>query len=728
MTGVISKRGRAALLMASTAIVHVAGGNMMWAKRAWAEEAAITLPTVQVEGAAPTTGATADTYRVGSARAATKTDAPVIETPQSVTTISRKQLDDQNPGTVKEALNYTAGVLSTPDTNGRYDSVFMRGFGGFGTSTRIVDFLDGLKLPRGQAFALPSVDPFLLDRVEVLKGPSAVLYGQTSPGGLIDQMSRTPGADFRGEARIEGGNPGRLQGGVTTQGAIDDQGHWRYGISANGRRADSRYDDVEEERVAVAPVVSWRPSADTTMTLRAFYQYDPEGGYFNSIYPKSLAPDAYKSALDRDLNMGDPGFDDYERRQFAIGYDFEHRFNDLVSIGSKTRYSALDLDFQSLQMAGAITSAGLIPRLAVRSVEEVGGVSSDNHLRFDFATGTVDHTVLAGVDFQRSSSDWEYRFGAASTLDVADPTYGVAVGSLTTIIDSKQTLRQTGVYLQDQIAYGGLRVVLGTRHDWTEQETENRLAGTSSRQSSDAGSHRVGLLYKFDNGLAPYASYSTSFEPTVGVDVAGAPFEPTEAKQWEVGLKYEPAFVDALFTVSAFHIRQTNVLTPDATTGFNVQQGEVRSRGLEFEARGQLTPDLELIAALTLLDTEVTKSTVATTIGKRPQAVPTYHGSAWANYAFDGGALDGLTLGAGVRVVGASFADDANTIETDGYVLVDAMARYDLEKLGPSLRGVTATLNVTNLFDKEYYSSCTSNFYCQYGNGAQALLGLRYEW
>ena len=718
MMGVCSKRA-CATLITGTALLSPMAGH--------AQEPAIALPTVEVAGEAPR-DSTRDEYLEKDSVSATKTDTPILETPQSITTITRQQLDDQNPQSVKDALNYTAGVLSTPDTTSRYDSIFLRGFGGFGTSTRIVDFLDGLKLARGQAFALPSVDPFLLDRIDVLRGPSAVLYGETSPGGLVNQFSRPPSAASYNEVRVEAGRYKRLQGGVTSQGAIDADGQWQYSLSAIGRRSGTRYDDVDEERLAVGPAVAWEPDADTQLTLRGFYQYDPEGGYFNSIYPRFLAPETFKSDLDRKLNVGDPSFDSYERQQYAVGYSFDHRFNDVVSVSSNTRYSAIDLDLQGIQIVAPITATGLLPRQAVHSIEDVGGVATDNRAQFNFSTGPVEHTALVGFDFQHSVSDWEYRFGAAPPLDVTNPQYGVSVGPLTTLIDNEQTLQQTGVYIQDQLGLGGLRTVLGLRYDWTEQDTENRLTDSDSSQSSSSPSYRAGLLYKFDNGLAPYVSYSTSFEPTIGVDASGAPFEPTEGEQWEVGLKYEPTFMDALFTISAFDIRQENVLTPGATPGFNVQQGEIRSRGLEFEARGNATDNLEIIGALTLLDTEVRESTVAANIGKRPQAVPEYYGSAWANYTFDAGLLDGFSLGGGVRFVGSSYADDANTVEADGYVLVDAALQYDLGILMPSLSGAAATLNVTNLFDKDYYSSCSFNFFCQYGNGRQVLLGLRYVW
>jgi len=714
-----------------TRMILLATSTMLSPLAANAQTEAVTLPTIQVEAEtnASDQSSTRDSYVESSPKSATKSSTPVLETPQSISTITRRQLDDQNPQSVKDALNYTAGVLSTPDTTSRYDSLFMRGYGSFGTSTRIVDFLDGLRLPRGQGFALPSVDAFLLDHLDVLKGPSAVMYGQTSPGGMVNQVSRTPTNIPYNEARIEYGSHNRIQTGLTSQGALDEAGEWQYSITGNARRSETRYDDVDEERIAVAPALKWQPTNDTSVTLQAYYQEDPEGGYFNSIYPKFLASGAYSGALDRDFNVGDPSYESYEREQYGIGYDFDHRINDVVSISSATRYSAMDLDFQGIQMSGALTAGGLLPRQATKSIENVDGISSDNNAQFEYATGAFEHTTLVGLDFQHSVSEWEYKVGTASSLNVLNPQYGGTFGPFTTYFDNKQTLQQTGVYLQDQIQFNRLHALLGVRYDWTEQETVKRLSNTTEDQSSDSASYRAGLLYEFENGVSPYASYSTSFEPTVGVDASSNPFDPTEAEQWEAGVKFKPRGMDALFTASAFHIAQQNVLTSDpVNTNFKVQEGEIRSRGLEFEARGQATENLELIASTTLLDTEITESTTATSIGKRPQAAPEYYGSAWANYRFDQGVLDGLAIGGGVRFVGSSFADDANTVKADGYVLADAALSYALGGISPALDGAEATLNVTNLFDKEYYSSCSSSHYCQYGNGAQFLLGLRYKW
>lgn len=707
------------ILMATTFLVA--------ANHAAAQEQDTQLETIVVQGNAEVTG-TAQTILTKSARSATKTGTPVTETPQSVTTITRKQIDDQNPQTISEALRYTAGVLSDRDSNSRYDSVFLRGFGAFGTATSYVNYLDGLKLQRGQAFATPSIDPFLLDRIDVLKGPAALLYGQVNPGGLVNQISREPSNVPSNEVRLEVGTDGRVQSGLYSTGPITSDGTLQYGLGVVGRSSGTRYDDVDEKRLGFAPSLKWQPDEDTSLVLSGYYQRDPEGGYFNSLYPTFMAPAGYAGFLNRNLNVGDPSYDAFERTQYGAGYRFEHRFDEQVTFRSNFRYSGVDVDMRSLQMNGPMSATGMIPRWAVHSIEDAEGFSFDNQAEFKFETGAVRHTLLAGLDIQHSKSSWEYLLGGATPLDVTNPVYGLPVGPFMKAADNDQSLRQTGIYLQDQIEIGALRGVFGVRHDWANQETDNLLAGTSTKRSDGATSYRAGLLYLFDNGLAPYVSYSTSFEPSTSTGANGKPFKPTDAEQYEVGIKYQPQELDAVFTLSAFDIRQQNVVYYNATSGFNEQQGEIHSRGLEFEARGNLSSNLELIAAISLLDTEVSESGIASIIGNRPQAVPRYYGSVWANYTIDTGTLEGLSIGGGVRFVGSSYSNDANTVKADGYTLLDAALRYDFGAKNPKLNGLQATLNVTNLLDKDYYSSCSSGYYCQYGNGRTVLAGLRYKW
>lgn len=313
-------------------------------------------------------------------------------------------------------------------------------------------------------------------------------------------------------------------------------------------------------------------------------------------------------------------------------------------------------------------------------------------------------------------------------LDVRSPIYNQSAGLFATVINSRQIQEQTGLYLQDQIEIDKFILTLGFRHDWANLRTENNATGVERKQSDEPNSYRAGLVYLFDNGLAPYASYSTSFEPTVGVDEDGAPFRPTTARQFEVGVKYQPDSTPLLITASAFDIEQDDTLTPGSRPGFSVQAGQISSQGIEFEVRGNVSENLELIASATWLDTAVNASSNPAVVGKRPQAVPEQFASAWASYRIPSGALSGLHVGSGIRYVSESYGDDLNTIRSPAYTVVDLALRYDLGEWISSLQGAELTLNVSNLLDREYYISCSFNIYCQFGNRREVLAGLRHTW
>ncbi len=703
-----------------TALILTA--SMNWNTSAVAQEV-IQLEPIIITQEVPDTS---NSYLLSDLRSATKTDTDILETPQSLTILTRKQFDDQNTQTVGQALRYTAGVLSEVDASTRYDSVFIRGFGGFGTSTKSVSHLDGLRLPVGQAFARSSIDPFFLDRVDILKGPSALAYGFSSPGGLVNMVSRTPDGSTGGEARFEVGSYGRVQVGAEQHGVLDEDGDFKYSIAGIGRSSGTRYDDVDDERYGLSSKLVWEPTDRTRVTVSGYYQRDPEGGYFNSILPTSLGGD-FASFLTRDLNTGDPNFDSFDRTQWGISAGVEHAFASNVVLRSKLRYGEIETDLAGIQLYSLLSDTGLLPRAAVTFDESVRAFTWDTNLEYGFQTGAFEHTLLVGADLTWNDSDLLSEFAFASSLDVTNPSYDDFSGTFITTSDVRQVTRQQALYVSDQIAFGNFHAVLGLRHDWLDTETENDLSSTKTEQDSEETTYRAALLYRFDNGVAPYASYSTSFEPEIGTDENGDAFVPTTGEQWEVGLKYQPDGLDALFTVALFDATQENVLTASDTPNFFVQTGEIRSRGLEFEARGTILPNLEAIASLTLLDTEVTESTDESIIGNKPQAVPDHYGSLWLNYSF-GGNMQGLTLGGGVRVVGSSFGDDENTLKADGYTLTDMALNYDLNRFGGFWSGTQIALNVRNVFDEVYYSSCSFDIFCQYGEGRVVTASLRKTW
>ncbi|MNV51153.1 Ferrichrome-iron receptor precursor [compost metagenome] len=301
-------------------------------------------------------------------------------------------------------------------------------------------------------------------------------------------------------------------------------------------------------------------------------------------------------------------------------------------------------------------------------------------------------------------------------------------------------LEQTGVYLQDLIEMDQWRFSLGLRQDWVETSEENRLpefnrpVGTEVNDKRTKLTGRAGALYLFDNGVAPYISYSESFNPNSYADSAGNPLPPTDGTQWEVGLKYQPPGTDNLFTASLFRIDQENLATKLPQENFYRAVGAVRSQGLELEAHTQLTDNLKVLGSYTFTDIEYSKSMISTLStdtdvienkGNSPTQAPRHMASLWADYAFNAGALDGLRLGGGVRYVGYSWADAENTMKVPSYTLFDASIGYDLGKVG--LKGVDVRLNANNLTDESYIASCASLSFCYMGEERNVAATVSYQ-
>jgi len=692
----------------------------------------ITLPDVEVQATAWRSWQHVEGYVAPLTTTGTKTDTPLIETPQSVGVVTRDQMDDQGARTVSDSLRYTAGVLPEVRPTARYDSVYVRGFGGQGASAAYVNFLDGLRQQRGISYAIPNTDPWLLERIEVLRGPASVLYGQTGSGGIVNLVSRRPTATPTGEVRLEAGNDGLRQAAFDTSGPLTEDGTLLYRLTGIARQADSQYDFTEEKRIAIAPALTWRPDADTTLTLLGNYQYEPEGGFYNFVPGTGTVFSSPYGRLHSNFFGGDPNWDRFERRTASIGYQLEHRIDETWTVRQNFRYQHIDSDFRAISGRTVINGRTLV-RAAAQSIEHVDTFALDNQAQASFVTGGLRHTLLTGLDWNRGSA--KRRLGNATSsslnLNLFNPVYNVAIPSLNLAMTT-QIQDQLGVYTQDQIAYGRWRLTAGIRQDWATSETVTRSTSAHVSQTDSAFTGRVGALYLFDNGLAPFVSYATSFLPNSGTMSparGGNTFDPTTGEMVEAGVKYQAEGLRSFVQLGVFQITQQDVLTTDPSDSlYNVQTGEIRSRGVELEARASLTEELDLIAAYSYTDAEITRSNTPGVSGNQAPQVPKHAASGWANYTFRDGAMNGLGLGAGVRFIGATQGDEANSFRVDSTTLVDAAIRYDLGALGDTMKGFEATLNANNLFDKKYIASCSNQTNCWFGNRRSVVAGLRYRW
>ena len=418
---------------------------------------------------------------------------------------------------------------------------------------------------------------------------------------------------------------------------------------------------------------------------------------------------------------GEPAFDEYNPLMAMVGYEFEHRFDDTFLVRQNARYAYFDNDEQF-----GVFGTGLEPdgrtynRYADLGMSSMSNFGIDNQVQAIFDTGPLAHTVLVGLDYQYLDySD----FGASAEvgpIDIFDPVYGSPISPFTPYQDTDSVQKQTGVYVQDQIKLDHWALTLGARHDWATSETQDHLAGDAVTEQSDSDfTKRVGLVYLSDIGLAPYVSYSTSFLPVLVVNPAGTPFEPEKGEQYEVGVKYQPVGWNSFITVSLFDLTMNNSIR---YVGFDpVQSGEIHSRGIEFEGVASLDTGLDVRLAYSYTDAEIGDDSEGTQ-GNTPWGVPRHRASLWADYTIPAGVLEGLGFGGGVRYIGSSYGDDANSFRVAAATLVDATLHYEWSNL-------KLQLDASNLFDKQYIASCSyADAGCYPGEGRKIAGTMKVRW
>jgi iron complex outermembrane receptor protein len=731
------------VFLASAAVLAMTGtawGQAAAPAGATAAEPSVVLPEVNVQATAWKAWEGVPGYVAPVTTTGSKTDTPLIEAPQSVGVVTRDQMDDQAAQSVSQALRYTAGVLGEVRPSARYDSVFVRGFGGQGTGAAFVNFLDGLRQGRGLYFGVPNTDPWLLERIEVLRGPASVLYGQTGVGGLVNLVSRRPTSTPTNEVRLEAGNHALMQTAFDFSGPLTSDGQFLYRVTGIARKSETQYDYTEEERIAIAPSFTWRPDDNTTLTILSSFQKDPEGGFYNFVPATGTVLPNANGKIGRDFFGGDPAYDTFNRTQAAIGYQFEHRLDDVWTLRQNFRYSHLDAEVKALSIR-SITNNRTGSRVQSFVSDHVNAFALDNQAQADFTTGPVRHTMLFGLDWSRAQARARQGTAAAGTvpsLDLFNPVYYQPIHPISAgpANLTNQELDQIGLYAQDQLALDRWRFNIGLRYDTARLGSTGHLAsGAPAAQVSqvdDEVTWRAGLLYLFDNGLAPYASYSTSFLPNSGTSApqrGATPFKPTTGEQYEVGVKYQPPGLNSFIQVAAYHIKQQNVLTRDPVyTLYSTPRGEIRSRGIEVEGRASLSNNLDLIGAYSYIDADITESNAIGVEGNRVPQVPHHLASGWANYSFTEGPLRGLQLGGGLRYIGSTYGSDTNTFKVGDVALFDASIRYDLGARFDSFKGVELAVNAQNIADKDYVASCSSEVACYYGTGRLVLGSVRARW
>lgn len=693
-------------LLASAALVLLPSS-------AWAQAEAsrsVQLDEIVVEGTGRAAPVTANGYVATATTSGTKTDTPILEIPQSISTVTQTQLEQRKPQNLLDALGYTPGArVGTYGFDPRYDAFTIRGV----DVTQNAVFRDGLRQinsPNG----LFRLEPYGLEAINVLRGPASAVYGASTSAGIVDLISKRPTETPFREIEVQGGSFGRKQFSFDISGPANPEKTLFYRLTGLARDANNQISAIKDDRIFIAPAITWKPSEDTKLTILAEYMDSTTGGtaaYVNEYgpYMDRSGNLLYKSIGATKVFGGDKRYNDFRQQQGRIGYEFEHAFGEIFTLRQRVRYSALATNQQYVYLA----DPGL-------TRERTQGFSADTSLEAKLSTGPVSHRILTGVDFSWLHYRGKEGFGGVPL------GYNAALGYRTA---QSQTL--FGVYAQDQMSWQNWRLTLGGRHDWFSSRFEAGAAGaapTETKQKDAQSTGRVALSYVTSFGLAPYVSYATSFVPNSGTVLSGSVAVPTTGEQVEAGVKYDLPGQNVSLRAAVFELRQNNAVIYEVVNGFNRQvQLDMRSRGFEIEGVASLTNGLSIQASYAYNDARILKLT-AETEGNRLTSIPYHTASLWLDYEVQGGPMRGLGLGGGVRYVGASLGDNLNRpiLDNKPRTLLDASLRYDLENLDPRLKGMRVQVNATNLLDKRE-QTCTAGF-CYFDEGRKVIASLRYRW
>lgn len=685
----------------------------------WVLVALVATTAVAAKADTDATGDELETVVITASRAstATKTDTALVETPQAISVITANQLSDRGAQTMQETLRYSAGVDSEAyglDT--RADGPIVRGF-------YPVEYLDGMMKLVGYSL-IPRTEVYTLDRVELLRGPSSVLYGQGNTGGVINEISKRPLFEAQSTIGLQYGSYDRKQLQFDTTAPLDSSGDLAGRIVGVYRDSDMQTDHVADDRRVLAPSLTWQAGDSTTLTFLGLLQNDHTASsqQFLPVVATLLAPPGRRVA--DDTFLGEPDFDKLTTRQASASVLLEHAFSDALRLNSSLRYARARTTFQEIypdvysnpEDPFIDADDRVVNRNAYAIKARVATLTNDNNLQFDFTTGAFTHKLLGGVDYLNFRQRSQTASDVTTPIDIYAPVYGdYTVPEFFTDPTQRQT--QVGVYAQDQIRYADrVSLVLGARRDRAESKVEG-----SPDQVDRATTYRAGVIVDAGAGFSPYLSYSESFLPVVGLDFYDQPFKPQRGKQTEAGVKWQPRS-GTLVTLAVYDITETNRQTNDPNNVLNtVQTGEVQSKGVELEASHALGRDFYLTGALSYTNAKVTRSNFEPEVGAPLSDVPKRQASLWGVKTFALADAVKLRVGAGARYVGSTVSTGVTgSLTTPSYTLADALLALDWQRW-------TLSINATNLFDKRYYAPCRTFGDCFTGNRRNVIGTIDYR-
>jgi iron complex outermembrane recepter protein len=645
------------------------------------------------------TGEQEQGYRAPDTSVGTRTDTPLRDIPQSIQVVPQQVIKDTQARSITEALENVPGVVAQGSGAAGTRNYFkIRGFEAYGS------LVDGLPDPQITSDGIF----FNVERLEVLKGPASVLYGDsgtTALGGTINYVTKLPLSNPFVEASATFGNYNFYQAVIDSSGPIESEKNVLYRLIAGFRNDDSIVDFNAARTVSVAPSLSFKIGKQTNLILEGDINILERNGQQPGQVPVlgTVLPNP-NGKIPRSFNPTGPVTDNLTLNG-RVGYRLEHKLNDNWKLRNAFRYTFYRDDDRGgapdFSPLGLDADNRTLNREAIIGEQNYNFFLLDTNVLGKFKTGKIEHQLLAGFTLSRTANDFSYEFGAAAApVDIFNPVYNQTVtpGRRNFVQDTRRDT--LGIYLQDQITLlQNLKLLVGGRFDALNDVTNDRLANTETSQSDTAFSPRVGIVYQPIPQVSLYASYARSFTPVIGVARPGVIFEPERGTQYELGIKADVTSRLSL-NLALYELTRSNVTTADPTQPIlSVQSGKQRSRGIEFDVSGEILPGWNIIAGYAYTDARVVEdNSIPSIVGNRLFSAPEHAINLWTTYRIQKGVAKGLGFGLGLYYLGERPIDNANTVNLPGFLRTDAAIFYERNQF-------RAALSFRNIFDIENYVS-----------------------
>ncbi|MFG0498105.1 TonB-dependent siderophore receptor [Pseudomonas sp. YQ_13] len=632
-----------------------------------------------------------------------KVATSILNTPASVSVVTNKEMQQRSVSTTEEALQYTPGVVSDYyGSDDRNDYFLIRGF-------QATTYRDGLTLSSMRGVR---EDPYAYERIEILRGANSTLFGPADPGGSVNFVTKQPRFEKFGQGYVTYGSYDHAETGIDVGDALNDEHTLAGRFTAKMQNSDREYDHSQDDNRFVMGGLTWAPTDFTSATVVLDYlktNSSPNSGG----YPLD-------KEYDRSDFYGEPGYNFHDVERTSLSGNITHDFDNGFVLRSNLRYSELTDDFGYAYLSDNASRVGTtIPRYVFGTDSDADQLNGNLMLQYDAQFEHIDSSTLVGVEYLDSTTKQSSVYGLAPSIDIANPVFTGVPGGITPYTRKKNDATTKAVFLQQNLSFFD-RVIAtaGVRNDSMDLSSKEYIGGEQTEKDNfSETSYRAALTYIVNDEVSTYVSMVESVSPPqVGVT-------PQTGKQYEVGIKYSPMGMDALFSAAVYDLTQENVtIAVVLPSGIIEQQtvGESRVRGLDLEAKAQVTQDISVIGAYSYMESEVLRGSLydgSSLKGNEFTTAPKHTASLWSYYDIPG---TDVSVGLGARYVGAYYMDAANTKKSDGTTLFDAALNYKIAK------GTDLALNVSNLFDEQHVvGSGTANYY---NPGREVTAKVSYSW